>query len=165
MYTPHPHHTLPFTYNKCLLISAEHQALYLSISACITNAIPQPALYYPQFIREEVTTISECPLYAKCFKPIIPWRVYLCSSIYTHFTDVRKLSPKEVKWGSQGATKDSSPVRCAPSWCLLAVLLLLPPQCTTSSPPNTHRFTRLRKQPASKSPDSLTQHSGFVLYV
>lgn len=104
-------------------------------------------------------------LCAKCFKPIIPGRVYLCGSIYTHFTDVRKLSPKEVKQGSQGGTKNSPPVRCAPSWCLLAVLLLLPPQCTTNSPPNTHRFTRLRKQPASKSPDSLTQDSGFVLYL
>lgn len=136
----------------------------MPISAHIINANPQ-VVYCLQFIGEEIATISECPLCTKFFKYIIPWRVYLCGSIHTRFTDVRNLSAEEVKQGSQGCTKDFPAECCVPSWCLLTVLFLLPFQSTTNSPSNIHRCRRLRKQPASESPDSLTQDFDSVLSV
>lgn len=161
-------HTHSFIYSKCLMISIEHQALCLCISSHIYQSNSATAcevgILLPQFIVEERATIFKCPLCAKCFKYIIPFSIYLCSTVYIHFTDERKLSPREVKQGFQGCAQGFTSSLLCSEWAgVSSQLCPSPPQSPTIPPPKMHRFTKLRKQPPSELSDSWTQESDFVL--
>lgn len=131
--------THSFIYSKCLMISIEHQALCLCISSHIYQSNSATAcevgILLPQFIVEERATIFKCPLCAKCFKYIIPFSIYLCSTVYIHFTDERKLSPREVKQGFQGCAEGFTSSLSCSEWAGVSS------QLCPSPPPVSHHST------------------------
>lgn len=147
--------TQSLIYNKGLLSTRDCARAF---PPAFINTIPQQSVrwlfYYSQFIGKEIATAFECPQHAKCFKCIIPFSFYLCSEIYIHFTGERMTHPRETKQSFWGAQRDSPPVCCVPSWCLVTAPLLPLPRGPTIPPPNVHRLMRLRNQPTSPLLDS-----------